>query len=262
LASSPEIVRLPLLDPLIPGGIRPGTMLLVEYDPESQWFAVASTIAARYLAINRHVGYLAMARPSEDFKQRLTSLGVDIAAAGKEGRLAVEDWYSASLTGGRLEPTNSQAAVFEMIKGELKVRSLKVSDLSIEWLKTSKVGPRPAYDVVDYWPVASLIICESLSSVLRFNEEKAYVEFMESRVFPEERRRKSITLQALARGLHTDWLYKRMEGAMDAVIDLQVMEREGEIKNMLRIRSLRDQPHDTRWHELQINSNGEASLVA
>lgn len=236
-------------------------MLLIEYDPESQWFAVASTIAARYFTDNRHVGYLAMARPSEEFKGSLSLLGIDIATAQKEGRLAVEDWYSASLTGGRLEPSNSQAAVFESIEGELRVRSLKVADLSIEWLKTSKVGPRPSYDIVDYWPAGSLIICESLSSILRFNDEKAFVEFMESRVFPEERKRKSITLQALVRGLHTDWLYKRLEGACDAVVDLHVIEREGEIKNMLRIRSLRGQPHDARWHEVQIKPNGEASLV-
>ena len=60
--ASPENVNVPLLDPLIPDGIKPGTMLLVEFDPESQWLAVASTVAARFSETNHHIGYLAMSR--------------------------------------------------------------------------------------------------------------------------------------------------------------------------------------------------------
>jgi len=40
------------------------------------------------------------------------------------------------------------------------------------------------------------------------------------------------------------------------------MERDDEVKNLLRIRSLKGQPHDTRWHEIEIKPNGEAVLTA
>lgn len=235
--------------------------MLVEYDPDSQWIALATTLAARFYEAGHHVGYLAMTRPVDEVKQGLAALGIDLARAIESERLMVEDWYSASLTGGRLELSDSKADLFEPIPGGLRLSSLKVADLSVKWLKTSKAGPHPIYDIVDHWPTGSLIVAESCSGILRFNDEKAFVEWVESRVNPEERRRKSVTFQALARGIHSERLYKRMESASDGIIDIRVVERDEEIKNMLRIRSLKGQKHDTRWHELEIQTNGEAVLI-
>jgi KaiC/GvpD/RAD55 family RecA-like ATPase len=255
-------VNIALLSQSIPGGILPGTMLLVEFDPESQWFSVAVTIAARFCRPDQRVCYLAMERSLEDVKDTFAALGVDVTTAIKNGYLVVEDWYSATLTGGRTsEPAGAQASIFEPIEGGLRVRSLKIADLSLEWLRTSKSGARAPYDIVEFWPEGSLIVAESFSGILRFNEEKAFVEWMESRVNPEERKRRSITIQGLVRGIHSDWLYKRMESASDGIIDLRVMEREEETKNLIRVRSLKGQPHDSRWHEIEIKSNGEAILV-
>ena len=53
-----------------------------------------------------------------------------------------------------------------------------------------------------------------------------------------------------------------MEGAVDGVIEVRVKERDEEVKNLLRVRSLEGQPHDTRWHEVQIKRNGEALFVS
>jgi len=253
-------VHIPLLDGMIPGGVKLGTMFLVEFDPDSQWFSVATTIVANYFRMGHHVCYLAMARSAEDVKTCVSGLNVDIAAGETSGRLVVEDWYSATLSSGRLEPVSAQTGLFEPIQGGLRVRSLKVADLSVEWLRSAKTGPQ-AYDIVDRWPAGSLIVVESFSGILRFNEEKAFVEWMESRVNPEERKRRSITLQGFVRGVHSDWLYKRMEGASDGVIDIRVMERGDEAKNLLRVRSLKGQPHDSRWHEIEIKPTGEAALI-
>ena len=41
-----EPVNMPLLGRLVPDGIKPGTIFVVEFDPESHWFAVAVTITA------------------------------------------------------------------------------------------------------------------------------------------------------------------------------------------------------------------------
>jgi hypothetical protein len=37
-------VTIPLLAELVPDGVKPGTIFLVEFDPESEWLAVASTL--------------------------------------------------------------------------------------------------------------------------------------------------------------------------------------------------------------------------
>lgn len=254
-----ESAEISLLAKLIPDGVKAGTMLLVEFDPDSQWLSVATTITSQFFQQNRHVGYLAMVRPVADVERSLSTLGVDMIPAVQTGRFVIEDWYSATLSGGRIDSLDHKAPVFERTPTGLRVCSLKVNDLSLEWLKTSKAGPQ-IYDIIDHWPPGSLVIAESFSGMLRFNDEKAFAEWIESRVNPEERKRKGVTIQGLVRGVHTDWLYKRMESASDGIVDIRVMERGEEAKNMLRLRTLKGQPHDARWHVIEIKSNGETTL--
>ncbi len=251
-------VSIPMLTQLVPDGVKPGTMFLVEFDPESQWLAVAATITAGYLRAGGRVDYAASLRPPGTVKENLLALDVDMSRAASEGRFLLDDWYSATLTGGRLE--GEGRSMFEEVEGGLRVRSLKVADLSVEWLKDTKRGFEP-WDVVETWPPGALGVLESTSQILRFNEEKPFLEFMISRILPNNRRAKRIELNGCVRGVHTESFYKQLENAYDGVIDLRVMERDQEWKNFLCLRSLKGQPHDARWHEIQIKRNGEATLV-
>jgi KaiC/GvpD/RAD55 family RecA-like ATPase len=256
--ASIERFNIPLLGSLVPGGLKPATILAVEFDPESQWFSVATTMAAKCVLGNSYVGYLAAARPREDVIRDLLALGVDVSSAFKSGRLTIDDWYSATLTGGQLGNMPGNEGVNEAIEGGVRVSSLKVADLSVQWLKESKELPQDGGKV---WPAGSLVLVESCSEELRFNEEKTYAEWMASRVNPNERKMGNITLQGFARGLHSDWFYKRMEAITDGVIDVSVREQEGESKSFLRLRSLRAQPYDGRWHRIDIQPSGEANLA-
>ena len=71
-----------------------------------------------------------------------------------------------------------------------------------------------------------------------------------------------LPIMAFSRGLHSESFYKSLEGMFDGLIEVRVVEQDNEIKNTLRIRNLKGQPHDSRWHEIQIKSNGEATLVS
>lgn len=263
--SSSGPVNVPLLTQLIPGRIKPGTIFGVEFDPESQWFAVATTIAAKRLLENQYVAYLVMARPIDDVLQDLSALGVNVSEASKilsadgihRGPLDLIDWYTATLTGGRVATGESSEGIFEQIEGGRRVRSLKVADLSLHFLKWAKQSP----ETYEEQRAGDLVLMESCSSQMRFNEEKAYVEWMESRVNPQERRWKNITFQGFVRGVHSDWVYRRMEADWDGVIDIRVKDEGGEAKSFLRIRSLKGQPYDGRWHEIEVKPNGEALLV-
>ncbi len=250
-------VSIHILTGLIPDGVKPGTQFIVEFDPESQWLAVAATIAAGYLRTGGRVAYVTNLRSPETVKENLLALGVDVSAATSEGRFNLDDWYSATLSGGRLE--GGGPSMFEPIEGGLRVRSLKVADLSVKWLKDMKQGFEPS-DVIETWPPGALGVSESMSEDLRFNEEKPYLEFVITRGLPNNRRGKRINLHGVVRDVHTESFYKRLEGAVDGVIDLRVMERDEEAKNLLRVRSLKGQPHDARWHEIEIKPNGEAIL--
>ena len=258
--ASTDRVRVPILSELVPQGIRPGTIFVVEFDPNSQWLAVATTIAARYLQQMGRVGFVTFTRPPEDVKRDLTTLGVDVAMVGKENRLTVDDWYSATLTGGRLESAGGQGGMVEPIQGGLRARTLKVSDLSVGYLKSQKEGWQP-FDIAETWAPGAVIISDCVSEMLRFNEENAVMELFLTRVNPNERKAKRIFLAGLVRGVHTESFYKRFESSADGVIEIRVMEREGEVKNQLRMTSLRGEPHDTHWHDIELKPNGEVRLA-
>ena len=147
------------------------------------------------------------------------------------------------------------------MEGGLRLRSLKVSDLGVHWLKASKQG-WDAEDVAEAWPAGVLGIFESNSELLRFNEESQFVEFLQSRVLPNERRAKRIGLAGLVRGIHSETLYRRVESATDGVIEVVVSERDDEAQDLLRVKSLKGQPRDARWHRIRVKPNGEASLIS
>ena len=197
----------------------------------------------------------------EAARRDLEALGVNVSVAMKSGRLFVDDWYSATLMSGRLGHAGDQASFFEPIEGGVRARSLKIADLSIEWQKEMKGdGPQASIDAEKAWPPGSMAICESESEILRFNDENAFVEWKLGRNIPYDRREKRISLFGLVRGIHSESFYKRIESAVDGVVDCRVLEQQGESKSFLRIRSIKGQPYDGRWHEIEIKQNGEAAL--
>jgi len=256
--SSDVRVSVPLLTQLIPGGVKPGTIFTVEFDPDSQWLAVATTITAKLLLAGGHVSYSAFLRSPETVRESLLALGVEISKATSESRFVVDDFHTATLAGGRLE--GGGASVIERIEGGTRYRSLKISDLSVELLKDMKQGPESGL-LWENWPPGALSMLDSLSQMLRFNEEKPFLEWVISRNNPGMRRTKRVTFLGFVRGIHSESFYKRLESDVDGVIELRVTERDQEWKNLLCIRSLKGQRHDARWHEIEIKPNGEATLV-
>lgn len=229
---------------------------MVEFDPVSHWFAVATSIVANWVKSGRRATWAAMARPREEIRSDLARLGLNVLDSEKSAMLLVDDWHSATLG---LE--TSQGITVERVEEEggpyNRIRSLKVSDWSVHFLKIAKEGSK---DVGDDWPPGNLGIADSLSPALRFNEEKPYLEWLENRVNPFQRRMRGVTFEGVVSGVHSDLFYKRMENAADGVIDVKVIEREEQAKSYLRIRGLKGQTCDTRWHEIQIKPNGEAVL--
>ena len=131
---SSDRVNIPLLSQLIPGGVRPGTAFAVEFDPDSQWFAIASSIAARSIINGAHLLYAVAARPVDDIRQDLSNLGVDVPRVAKDGRLKIDDWHSGTLTGGRLL-TRTEPEAYDF---GTRIPSLKIGDFSVEQMKQLK----------------------------------------------------------------------------------------------------------------------------
>ena len=246
-----ENIEIPLIAHLIPNGIKRGSNIIVEYDPQSQWIAIATTIVAKWVQSKRQGIYVASMRPREDVLNDLVKLGIDVTASEGANLLRVDDYYSASLG------LDTSASLQEEVEGKYaRLASYRVSDMSVEFLKYIKTQPA---EVTRRMP-GELEIIESFSIFLRYNDEKSFLDFLESRSFPFQRRIKRANLLGFVRGLHTEAFYRRLENAADGLIEIRVLEHNDEVKNFLRIQSLKGQPHDTHKHEIEIKPNGEAVL--
>ncbi len=152
-------------------------------------------------------------------------------------KLMIRDSYSASLG---LKSKEKHA-----------IPSLKVADLSITVAKTLKESTaNPDF----------LRIVDDESSLARFNDEKSWVEFVLTRVFARGALTKSPSIRGLITGVHSEWVYKRLEAAADGIIDFKLEESGEETKNMIRIRTMRNVSFDSRWHQLKVGENFEVML--
>ncbi len=105
-------------------------------------------------------------------------------------------------------------------------------------------------------------IADNISTLGRFNDEKAWIEFFLTRAFPSIAFEggRTTTLHCILRGVHSNSVYEQFEAASDGVIDLKVEEVGEEVRNLIRVRTMRDVEFDSRWHRLSIGENFEVTL--
>ena len=225
---------IPLIEQLTRGSVPPGSNILVEYDPASQWYNASVTIAAGWLGTGGGVSYSAWAQSPESIRARLRRLGIKTEEFEANDRLRIWDGYTLTLGRKSVE--------------KLHFKSVKVADLSIGFLSS----PGRYVDrirVVDDW-----------STYARFNEDKNWVEFMLARAIPAGPLWQSTAIAGLMNGVHSEWIYRRLEGACDAVIDFKLREEGKAATNILRIRSMKDQHFDPEWHSIRVAENFQITL--
>ena len=233
--------RIPLIEDLTTSTIPLGSNIIVEYEPTSQWYAASITIAAGWLKQNGKVSYNTLAQTPARVRDALSRLGVDCAKleTGPEDHepLRIWDYYTASLG----------------VKSNEKLQqpTLKVAEISIHFIK-EQFTRTPDSD--------RLLLVDDWSSYSRFNDEKSWVEFLLTRDFALASAIQSYNIGGLMKGMHSGWVYNRLEAAADGVLDIKVEEEGRAIRDMIRIRSMRNVHFDREWHELTVRENFEVTL--
>jgi KaiC/GvpD/RAD55 family RecA-like ATPase len=229
--------KIPLIEELTTEPVPAGSTILVEFAGASQWYSASLSIVAGWLKSGGRVSYNMFAQPPDDIRRKLNRLGLNASELEKEDKLRILDWYTATLG--------------QRSKERHKMDSLKVPDLSI--LFSSEVMHEPLQP--DWMRMA-----DNMSMLARFNDEKSWVEFILTRVFPSHRLRKSTAIVGYAKGIHSGWVYEQLEGAVDGIVDFKLEEVSGEMVNFMRIRSMRETGFESRWHPLKIGENFEVTL--
>ncbi len=218
-----------------------GSTILVEFVGASQWYNASLTIAAGWIRTGGVLAYDVFAQPPDNIRSQLKRLGIDVNELERADRLGFTDGYSATLG--------------HKSKEESSYDSLKIVELSIEFSRgIMRAPPRPE----------KLIVVDNESTYARFNDEKAFVEFLLTRHFPSHGLRKSTGIIGILRGVHSGWVYEQLEAAVEGIIDFkleEVADKVGEqAATIMRIRSMRDIPFDARWHRLKVGENFEVTL--
>jgi KaiC/GvpD/RAD55 family RecA-like ATPase len=231
------VPRLGLIEDLAREPILPGTNILVEFDPASQWLNASLMIAAQWLKTGGSVSYIAQSLPPENVRAQLLELGLHVDELERKDRLWITDFYTLSLG--------------QKSKEKYAPESLKVADLSIWMAREAIIGT-----AAPEW----LVIAENNSILDRFNEEKNWVELHLTRPIPMGKSRQMTQLIGFMAGIHSNWAYKQLEAAVDGIIDFKVEEVAGEVRDFMRIRSMRKAGFDRRWHELKVSETAEVTL--
>jgi KaiC/GvpD/RAD55 family RecA-like ATPase len=124
--------------------------------------------------------------------------------------------------------------------------SLKVADLSINVSKQIK-------EAADLLP-KFLGICDDLSFMTRFNDERNWVEWMLTRNLPGGRRM-ALSIDAVIKGVHSPSIYNQLEAAYDGIIDFKLEDIGGKTADLMRIRSMRNARFESNWHQLKVMEN-------
>ena len=229
--------RIPLIEELTTGPLPAGSTLFAEYDPASQWYNALGTIAAGWIKTGGKVEYYLTGQPPDDLRSQLKLLGLDIEVLEKDDRLRIVDVYTCQLG--------------QKSREKYSYDSLKVADISIQYARDfMRLAPTPEV----------LVVSDNFSNLARFNEEKAWVEYALTRAIPGRRSAKRTAIRGVMNGVHSDWVYKQFEGAVDGIIDFKLQDVGTKTKNFIRIRSMRNVGFDSEWHPLKIGENFEVML--
>jgi len=235
------VPHIPIIEDLTEGPVPPGSDIFVEYDPDSQWYNTSLTIAAGWIKSGGVASYNAYDHPPESVRLQLKRLGLDVEELEKEEKLRIWDWYTIQLGKKSQE--------------KYAMPSLKVSDLSIDYSRTvipdTRSGNRPL----------SLRVMDDALVLLRFNDERSYIDFWRTRLVPTTGLNSNSTaLPSAPKGVYPEYIYKTFEVTADGIIDLKLEEEGKTTRDLIRIRNMRNVHFDREWHELKIGENFEVRL--
>jgi KaiC/GvpD/RAD55 family RecA-like ATPase len=229
---SPRSAKVPILSELL-GEVPFGRAILVLYDPDSQSTALFVNVSAEYLRAGGDVLHFSTSGPVGELRQCFERLGLNIKEYEAKDSAVLFDSYSAQAGAKSAERYQAETA--------------NLNELSIAM---GQSAPQ--------WPAGSLIVWESLSQIA-FNQENVFTKFSRKAI-GIWRGQGTIMLAGFATDLHPPNFYQEMKMISDALVEIKLVEYEGEIINTIRARSFKGQNADTRTRRIVFDDKMKATL--
>ncbi len=249
-----RVVPVPIFDRLAPGGFFYGGQYLIEYEPDSSWFETSLTMAAVAVEQATKTEYHVFQHFPSEAASALARVGVDVDRAEREGLLRIVDSFSQTL---RYEATRHPSArtspLYPPFEGSPE-RPLDVAKSGQAWAERARVG----YPEVEKgW----LHVDDNTAVILQYNDEETVVDAWRTGALPfAVRARETPHFLAFPTGIASQTFLRKFETLCDGIIDLKVEESGGQLRSLLRIRTLRGRSFDSAWHPLRLEGSGRVTL--
>ncbi len=231
---------LPILEKLIPEGLRYGANYVVEFDPSSLWYETSLTMTAQAVKSGIRTEYHIFQHVPAEVREALTKLGLDIKKSEDEGIFRILDTYTVTTGLGRPEDRGKS---YESM-------SFNLSDWSIAVARVVKEG---ASQEEKRW----LHIDDNTSVLNQYSDEKTFIDIWRTRAIPYARARELAMIHSHVIGVASNAFYRQFEQLCDGTLDFKSEEIADQIGHYARVRSLRGQAVDSRWRRLRLLDNGE-----
>ncbi len=239
------VPRIPIIEDLTKAPIPAGSNLLVEYDPASQWYNASITIAADWIQTGGRAAYNVSTRPADNIRSQLSNLELNVEELERSEKLEVYDWYTLTL--GQKTKARDWGPV-SLKAADLSVQIFGVKPETLEEARAEGFGP-------DF-----LMIWDDVSFLDRFNDTKSWTELLMTRYMARTYLTNSIFLFGIAKGVHSEWAYRKLETTSEGIIDFKLDETSEQLRSLVRIRSMRSVGFDARWHCLNIGDNMKVTI--
>ncbi|MFI5450383.1 MAG: RAD55 family ATPase [Candidatus Bathyarchaeia archaeon] len=232
-------IHLPLLRGLIPGGIKFGSVLLIEFAPDSMWYEVSLTLAAQAIRQGAGSEYHSLIHAPNEIRQEMSGFGLDVKKLEGNDAIRIIDDYTAQV--GFKKPETSRET------------SLRVADWSILAAQKMKLA--------DETDRRRIHIDDNTSVLSRYNKENEIIDYWRTRLIPLSRTLEQIMLHSLVKGVHSEAFYNQLESWHDGILDVKSVEQAEGVEHFIRVRTMRGEACDSGWCRLKLLDNGEVALA-